>query len=116
LTNFETGNYQQAMWRWGRRSGKSLLSDVLALYDATMRDELRAKLRPHEPRITAIIAPRLEQASEHIRNCAALLTASPRLKGALVAETTDSLTLTAPPCLLHPHDSKVPWWPKPPTR
>lgn len=92
LTDFEQGKYQRAVWRWGRRSGKSLLSDVLALYDATMRDELRTKLRPHEPRITAVVAPRLEQASEHIRNCATLLSASPRLKRALVVETSDSLT------------------------
>jgi len=91
LSEFEQGSYQQAVWRWGRRSGKSLVADILALVDAITRDKLRSKLRAHEPRIAAIIAPRLEQAQEHIRNIASMVEASPRLKPLLVTQTADEL-------------------------
>lgn len=92
VSEFETGHYQQAVWRWGRRSGKSLIADILALADAITRDKLRSKLRANEPRIAAIIAPRLEQAQEHIRNIGAMVESSPRLKPLLVTVTADELT------------------------
>jgi hypothetical protein len=94
VSEFEAGGYQQAIWRWGRRSGKSLVADILALADAITRDKLRAKLRPHEPRIAAIIAPRLEQAQEHTRNIATMVEGSPRLRPLLATQTADELTFT----------------------
>jgi hypothetical protein len=94
VSEFEAGSYQQAVWRWGRRSGKSLVADILALADAITRDKLRSKLRAHEPRIAAIIAPRLEQSTEHIRNIASMVEASPRLKPLLVTQTNDELSFS----------------------
>lgn len=91
LGSFEEGGYQQAVWRCGRRGGKSLLADVLALFDATMRDELREFLRAGETRVAAIIAPRLEQSRAHIRSCRALLEGNRELFSLLESETVDSL-------------------------
>ena len=91
LATFEASGAGQAVWQCGRRGGKSLLADVLALYDATVRDWLRAKLRPGELRVAAIVAPRIEQAADHIRNCAALIEASPRLRSQVVASTTEEI-------------------------
>src|SRR6266446_1515550 len=79
LQTFESGGHSQAVWQCGRRGGKSLLSDVLALYDVAARGHLRQKMRPGEPRISAIVAPRLDQAQAHIRNCEALLKQSAML-------------------------------------
>ncbi len=92
VATFEAGGYEQAVWRWGRRSGKSLMADVLALYDATVRDGLRSKVRPGEPRVSAIICPRVDQSQSHIRNIANLVRQSPRLSRLLLAETSDELS------------------------
>lgn len=88
---FEDG-HQQAIWRWGRRSGKSLLADVIALYDALVRDHLRDKMLSGEQRTTAIICPRIDQAQVHIINLAARLSRSARLQKMLLTQTADELT------------------------
>ena len=92
LSSFELGEYSTAVWQCGRRGGKSLLSDVLALYDVAVRDQLRVRMRPGELRIAAIVCPRQEQASAHIRNCRLLLEHSQRLRHLLAQETGDTLT------------------------
>src|SRR5205085_334147 len=51
---FEDGSYSTLVLQCGRRSGKSTLSDVFALFDALARD-LSSKLRRGEPKITAIL-------------------------------------------------------------
>jgi hypothetical protein len=94
LSEFVSGGYEQGVWRWGRRSGKSLLADILVLVDALLRPDLRRFLRPGEPRISAIIAPRLDQAQAHISNIAGLVDRSPRLRQLLVSQTTDELTFS----------------------
>jgi hypothetical protein len=91
IGEFEDSGAWTAMWRWGRRSGKSLVGDVMCLFDAVTRDGLRSKLRAHEPRVSAIIAPRLEQSQEHVRNIAAMVQSSPRLRSLLVTQTSDEL-------------------------
>ena len=91
LATFEAGEYSQAVWQCGRRGGKSLLADVIALYDATCRDDLRRMLRPGEPRVAAIIAPKLDQAEAHIRNCVGLLKHSKTLRGLALPATSDTL-------------------------
>jgi hypothetical protein len=93
LTEFEQGGFSQAAWVCGRRGGKSLLADVLVCYDAVVRDELRAMLRPGELRVAAIVAPRLEQAQAHIGNCARLLEQNPRLNQLVVSRTETEITL-----------------------
>jgi hypothetical protein len=94
ISEFEGGNYQQAIWRWGRRAGKSLCGDVLILADVALRDHLREQMRPNEPRVSAIIAPRLDQAQAHLSNIAGMVASSPRLSRLLVTQTTDELTFT----------------------
>jgi hypothetical protein len=87
---FENG-HQQCVIRAGRRSGKSLLADVIALFDALVRDHLREKMLSGEHRVTAIIAPRIDQAQVHILNLAARLAASKRLAKMVAQQTADEL-------------------------
>jgi len=94
VTDFEAGKFSQAVWRWGRRAGKSLVADVLVLADAVLRDGLRAKLRPGEPRVSALICPRQQQADEHVCNIASMVKSSSRLHSMLVMQTTDELTFS----------------------
>jgi phage terminase large subunit-like protein len=91
LSTFATGGYSSAVWRCGRRGGKSLLADLLVLYDVALRDHLRNRMRRGEARVAAIVAPRIEQARAHIRNCSALVAQSPLLRRLLVSETSDEL-------------------------
>jgi hypothetical protein len=79
--------------RVGRRSGKSLISDVVVLYDALLRDHLRAKLRPAEPRLSIIVCPRLDQATAHLANIWSLLSANPALANLVTSRTADSIAL-----------------------
>lgn len=90
LSTFEASGCHQAVWQCGRRGGKSLLADVLALYDVAVRDQLREELRAGEPRIAAIVAPRIEQA-QHISSCASLIENSSQLGRLLVSQTTEEL-------------------------
>jgi len=91
VDTFEAGGHSQLILQCGRRAGKSTLADVFALYDATARDHLRSHIRLGEPRISAIIAPRIDQASSHIARCAELARHSPRLQALVVNETSDQL-------------------------
>ena len=91
VAEFEAGGYEQAVWRWGRRSGKTLVADILVTADAVLRDYLRARLRPGEPRIAAVVCPRLDQAQQHIASIAGMVSRSPRLSRLLVGQTADEL-------------------------
>ena len=68
--------YASAKNNWlllsGRRGGKSLLSDVIACYEATVED-YSSYLRPNEDRYILIVSVRDENAKLHIRNIAKLL-------------------------------------------
>ena len=88
---FEEG-HQQAVIRAGRRSGKSLLADILALYDALVRDDLRDKMLPGEWRVASIVCPRLDQAQSHIVNIGARLAASKRIGKMVQQQTAEEIT------------------------
>jgi hypothetical protein len=93
MSEFEERGHQQAVWPWGRRGGKSISADVLALYDAVMRDRLRERMLPGETRTVGIVCPRLDQAAAHIRRMAGWIERSPRLSRMLAAEpTTDTIS------------------------
>ena len=68
--------YASAKNNWlllsGRRGGKSLLSDVIACYEATVED-FSGYIRPGEDRYILIVSVRDENAKLHIRNIAKLL-------------------------------------------
>jgi len=85
---------EQLILRWGRRAGKSLCADVITIADAVLRDHLREHMRPGEPRVSAIICPRLDQAQSHIANIGRMLRSSPRLARMVVSETSDEITLS----------------------
>lgn len=76
----------------GRRSGKSLLSDILVLWDACIGDYSRFLL-PGEPRYIIIVSTRLDNAQLHVKQCARLLRHSPELRRMIVEENKDRLTL-----------------------
>lgn len=90
VSEFEDG-HQHAVWPWGRRSGKSLMADVIALYDALVRDTLREKMLMGENRITAILSPRLDQAQAHIVNINALLRRAPQLRSMISTQIADEI-------------------------
>ena len=90
LGSFDEGDFEQAVWQCGRRAGKSLLSDIIVLADVALRDHLRAAMRPGEQRVSAIVAPRLEQAQQHIIRCLQLIEHSKHLKAMVVGEPTST--------------------------
>src|SRR4051812_31228182 len=49
-------------WALGRRSGKSTLAAIVCLWDALLRPELDAKVRPGERRYAIAVATNLRQA------------------------------------------------------
>jgi hypothetical protein len=94
LEGFEAGGYSQAVWSAGRRGGKSTLADVVVLFDAIARDQLREHLMPGEPRIAGIVAQDHIHARRHIARCAAWVRRNPKLARLLVSETADELTFS----------------------
>lgn len=94
VSTFTDGPFHEAVWQCGRRGGKSLLADVLALYDVAVRGHLQAKVRRGEPRVSAIIAPRLDQAESHIRSCADLIQNSRPLRRMVTDERSDELVFS----------------------
>jgi hypothetical protein len=69
----------------------SLLADVIALYDALVRDYLREKMLLGEHRITSLLCPRLDQAQAHIVNISALLQRAPQLRSMVSAQIADEI-------------------------
>jgi len=94
VNEFEAGGYCEAVWKCGRRGGKSTLSDVIALYDCIARDHLRDCLLPDEPRIAGIVAQNQERARRHIARCRSWIKRNPRLKKMLVKDETDELAFS----------------------
>jgi len=76
----------------GRRGGKSLLSDVIACYDAVVED-YSAHLRPGEDRYILIVSVRDDSAKLHIRNIAKLLQHGPRTRGLIEQVKEDRVIL-----------------------
>jgi hypothetical protein len=93
VDGFEAGAHDQAVWCCGRQGGKSMLSDMLALFDVYCRDHLNVRVGAGSRRGTAIVAPTLEQARDHIRGCATLIRDSQdtHLMQMLISETADEL-------------------------
>jgi len=90
-TSFVDGEQSQAVWQCGRRGGKTLLADVLALYDAIYRDRLREFLQPGEERMIAIVAQNLDKARRHIINCDRYVKRSKRLSSMVVSQGADEI-------------------------
>lgn len=89
--------YRSGKQNWlllaGRRGGKSLISDLIALYEAIVQD-FTDLLRPGEERHILIVSVRADNAALHIRSITQLLRHSKRLRGLIKTEMQDRLELT----------------------
>ncbi|MGB3640561.1 MAG: hypothetical protein WBA39_23750, partial [Rivularia sp. (in: cyanobacteria)] len=95
LSSFWDGNYSIGVWALGRRSGKSLMASICAIYASVMlADEYRKNLRPNEKFYIICIANSNEQAKIIIRNIKDLLNNSFYLQNLIKKEYADSLELT----------------------
>lgn len=76
----------------GRRGGKSLISDVLACFDAVVED-YSGYLRPGEDRYILIVSVRDDSAKLHIRNIAKLLQHGKRTRALIEQVKEDQIIL-----------------------
>jgi hypothetical protein len=76
------------VWALGRRSGKTLLSTLLALWFCALRPDLARQVRRRERRYAACVATNLRQAQIVVRQAAEIVEGSMFLKG-LVEKVTD---------------------------
>ncbi len=88
--------YQSGIPNWlflaGRRSGKSLLSDVIVCYEATVPD-LSGMLREGEQRFIMIVSVRQDNAALHITNIGKLLRHNRGLSRLIAQQTKDRIEL-----------------------
>ncbi len=95
LEEFWAGNYAIAVWALGRRSGKTLMSAIVATYAACMlADEYKRHLRPGERFYIVSIANTIDQAKIALQGVKDLINGSPILKRLIVRETSDTLELS----------------------
>ena len=95
LSSFWGGSYSIGVWALGRRSGKSLMASICAVYAAVMlSDQYRKHLRPNEKFYIICVANSNEQAKIIIRNIKDLLNNSYYLQNLIKKEYSDSLELT----------------------
>lgn len=95
LEEFWAGNYAIAVWALGRRSGKTLMSAIVATYAACMlADEYKKCLRPGERFYIVSIANTIDQAKIALQGVKDLINGSPILKRLIVRETSDTLELS----------------------
>lgn len=95
LTQFWSGDYRLGVWALGRRSGKTLLSAVSAVYAAcVMADQYQQKLRKGENFYIISVANALDQAKLALNNVRDLIESSPILKGLITRSTSDQMELS----------------------
>ncbi len=95
LEEFWQGNYGIGVWALGRRSGKTVMSAVVAAYAATMlADEYKRCLRPGERFYVVSVANTIDQARLALQGVKDLINGSPILKPLISRETSDTLELT----------------------
>jgi len=95
LEDFWQGNYSLAVWALGRRSGKTLMSAVTAVYAGTMlADKYKEHLRAGERFFIVSIANTIDQSRLALASIKDLINGSPILKPLITRETTDTLELS----------------------
>ena len=96
---FEAGiEKTEGVWAIGARGGKSFLTSVIALYEAT-RSKWQQYLAPGEQGYAVIVATKLQQAQDIIgANCARLLENS-KIKHMIAESWSTSLVLTNGMCI-----------------
>jgi hypothetical protein len=93
LNEYYTSGRQNWLLLAGRRGGKSLLSDIVAIYESVV-PSFEGMLRDNEDRYVIIVSVRQDNASLHIRQIGKLLKHSKALKGLIAEQTKDSITLS----------------------
>ena len=79
------------VWALGRRASKTTMAALVMSWDALLRPELDACIRPGERRYAVAIATNLRQARLLIRAAASIVKRSPLLAGLIEAETEDEI-------------------------
>jgi hypothetical protein len=84
------------VWAVGRRSGKTTLAAIVCLWDALLRPDLDAMVRPGETRYAIGVATNLSQARLLISAARSIVEASPGLAPLIDAATEDELRFVLP--------------------
>jgi phage terminase large subunit-like protein len=84
------------VWALGRRSGKTTLAALVCLWDALLRPELDAMVRPGETRYAVAVATNIAQARLLIAAARSVVEASPGLAPLVAAATEDELRFELP--------------------
>lgn len=92
LSDYTASGKRNLLLLAGRRGGKSLISDVLACYDAAVED-YTGYLRPGEDRYILIVSVRDDSAKLHIRNIANLLQHGKRTRALIEQVKEDRIIL-----------------------
>jgi hypothetical protein len=95
LEEFWNGDFSVGVWALGRRSGKTLMSAVVATYAACMlADAYKSFLRSGEKFYIVSVANTLDQSKIALQGVKDLINGSPILKPMIVRETSDTLELS----------------------
>ena len=95
LTDFWSGDYRLGVWSLGRRSGKTFMAAISAIYAAiVMADEYKKQLRPGESFYIVSVANSLDQAKFILNIIRESIEKSPILKSLIVRSTSDTLELS----------------------
>jgi hypothetical protein len=92
------------VWALGRRSGKTTLAALVALWDCLLRPDLQARVRPGERRHAVAVATNLRQARLFVQAARSVVERSPLLRPMIEQATEDELlfsngtALSAFPC------------------
>lgn len=82
------------VWALGRRSGKTTMAAVVALWDCLFRPELDALVRPGERRYAVAVATRVQQARLFLNAAVTIVERSPVLADLVEGVTDDELRFT----------------------
>lgn len=82
------------VWALGRRSGKTTMAATVCLWDALLRPQLAAQLRPGEQRYAVAVATNLRQSRLVIRAALSIVERSPLLAGLVKNVNDDEIAFT----------------------
>jgi hypothetical protein len=95
LEAFWTGDKAIAVWALGRRSGKTLMAAIAAVYGACMlADDYKQCLRKGEKFYIISVGNSIDQAKIALQGVKDLINASPIVRSLVIRETTDTLELS----------------------
>lgn len=93
LSDYYTSGRSNWLMLAGRRSGKSLISDIVAVYESLV-PSFADVLRPGEERFIILISVRQDSANLHIENISRILRRSKSFKGMIEERTKERIRLS----------------------